>query len=68
MAGIKQRERKRRPNRTIISACISFEAFDKLEELSEKFKASRSEVIEKCILLVYKVVKEKDGQPATPTS
>ena len=54
--------------RTKITAYISFEAYDKLEELSEIYNTSRSRIIETCILTIYNALKEeeKDNQRTTP--
>jgi hypothetical protein len=60
--------KKRKVLKTKITAYISFEAFDKLEELSEKYNISKSQLIERSILAVYNALKEreKDSQRATP--
>ena len=38
---------------------MSFEAFDKLEQLSEELGISRSQLIEKCILAVYNATRKE---------
>jgi hypothetical protein len=58
MEKIKKRK-KSRPG-TIISAYISLEAFNKLQELHEKYNISQSKMIEKMILMFYKAAMEKE--------
>jgi hypothetical protein len=57
MEKIKKRK-KSRPG-TIISAYISFEAFNKLQELCERYNTSQSKMIERMILIVYDAVKKE---------
>jgi hypothetical protein len=48
-----KQNKKRKVPKTKITICITFEAFDKLEQLSEELRISRSQLIEKCILAIY---------------
>jgi hypothetical protein len=63
-----KRIKKRTVLKTKITAYISFEAYDKLEQLSEELGISRSQLIEKCFLAVYNALKEKekDSQQTSP--
>jgi uncharacterized protein (DUF342 family) len=63
-----KQNKKRKVLKTKITICMSFEAFDKLEQLSERYGISRSQVIETCILTIYNALKEKekDNQLTTP--
>jgi len=63
-----RRIKKRDVLRTKISIYISFEVLDKLEELSEKYEISRSQVVEKCVLAVYNVLKEKEKENQPPVT
>jgi hypothetical protein len=56
----KIKKRKKSHPGTIISAYISFEAFNKLQELCEKYNISQSKMIEKMILMFYKAVMKKE--------
>jgi biotin operon repressor len=54
--------------KTKITICITFEAFDKLEQLSEELGISRSQLIEKCILTIYNALKEKEARTEEQTT
>jgi hypothetical protein len=63
-----KQDKKRKVPKTKITICMTFEALDKLEQLSEELGISRSQLIEKCILTIYNALKEKekDGRETTP--
>jgi metal-responsive CopG/Arc/MetJ family transcriptional regulator len=60
----KIKKRKMEYPGTIISAYISIDAFDKLEELCEIYGKSRSRMIEAMIRTIYEVEKEKEKERA----
>jgi hypothetical protein len=63
-----KRKKRGKPG-TLITVYISFDAYDKLEELCEIYNKSRSKMIEKIILVFYKAIKEEDTaeeQTTTP--
>jgi predicted transcriptional regulator len=59
--------KKRSKPGTLITVYISHEAYDKLEELCEKYNISRSRMIEKMILAIYDNVKEAIAEKQTTT-
>jgi Txe/YoeB family toxin of Txe-Axe toxin-antitoxin module len=62
-----KRIKKRSVLKTKITAYISFEAYDKLEQLSEKYGRSRSRRIETRNLAMYDALMEKqENNQATP--
>jgi len=67
MMGKIKKRKKSRPG-TIISAYISLEAFNKLQELCEIYNTSQSKMIEKMILIVYKTVMEEEEATVEATA
>jgi len=57
------KHKKRDKPGTLITVYISFDAYNKLEELSEIYNTSRSRMIETCILTIYNAL--KDGKQTT---
>jgi hypothetical protein len=51
-----KQNKKRKMPKTKITICMTFEALDKLEQLSEELRISRSQLIEKCILTIYDAI------------
>jgi metal-responsive CopG/Arc/MetJ family transcriptional regulator len=60
--------KKRSKPGTLITVYISHEAYDKLEELCEKYSISRSKMVEKMILAIYDNVKEKEARTEEQTT
>jgi len=66
MKPIKKSKKRGKPG-TLITVYISFEAYDKLEQLSEKYGYSRSRLIETSILVMYDaLMKKQKNNQATP--
>ena len=61
MKPIKKNKKRGKPG-TLITVYISFDAYDKLEELCEIYNKSRSRIIEAMIRAFYEELKEEEAR------